>query len=246
VAATLGCYGCSASEYIIEVRARYPDDVPLTNLTITALPFDRDALRDSLAEASGIPRPDFQDLESELASYTRPDLSGLTEASLPWQAIHDSVRHLADSLNLAGPDSSPQYARAYARLRDLYPRLARSAVDRDAAIREQVGDDRELALRAAAAADSLRAWEATAFARFPELADSVLARVSHGIHGATTDHDGVAEFALAPGRWWLVATWVDAENPFREYHWNIGVAVRRFGSRSVPLFAGNGEMRWRY
>jgi len=218
----------------------------MVNLAITALPFDRDALRDSLAEASGIPEPEFPDLETELVSYRRPDLSGLTEYLLPWQAIHDSVRHLADSLNLVGPDSSPQYARAFTRLRDLYPRLARSAVDRDAAIREQVGEGRELALRAAAAADSLRAWEAMTFAHFPELADSILTSLGRGSHCATTDNDGFAEFTLAPGRWWLVATWVDPENPFKEYHWNVGVVVRRFGSRTVPLFAGNGVARWRY
>ena len=245
-ALALGLFGCSASEYHIEVRARYPNDVALADLTVTTLPFDRDALRDSLAGVSEAPRPQFPELEAELASYSLPDISGLTESFLPWQAIHDSVQHLADSLYIAGSDSSPQYASAYARLRDLYRRLARSTVDRDAAIQEQVGDDKELALRAAAAADSLRAWERITFEQFPELADSAVARQGRGMHRTTTDHDGVAEFTLAPGRWWIVATWVNPANPFREYHWNVGVVVRRFGSKSVPLFAGNGNGRWRY
>ena len=245
-AVVLGLYGCSPSEFHIEVRARHPGDIALPNLAITALPFNRDALRDSLAEASVLPRPQFPDLEAELASYRRPDISELTESFLPWQAIRDSVQHLADSLSIAGSDASPQYARAYARLRNQYQRLARSAVDRDAAIREQIGDDKQLGTRAAAAADSLRAWEATAFAPFPELADSEMARDGRGIHGTTTNNDGIAELTLGPGRWWIVATWVDPDNPFREYHWNVGVVVRRFGSRTVPLYAGNGVGRWRY
>ena len=238
--------GCVPDEYHIEVQARDPDDVTLPNLEITVLPFDRESIRDSIAEASGAPRPEFSELEAELAAYALPDLSGLTESFLPWQAIHDSVKHLAESLNVAGSDSSLQYASAYSRLRDLYQRLARSTVDRDAAIREQVGDDKDLALRAAAAADSLRAWEGTTFVNFPELADSVLAQEGRAMYSATTDQDGVAEFTLTPGRWWIVATWVDPENPFREYHWNVGVTVRLFGSKAIPLFAGNGTGRWRY
>ena len=246
MAITLGLTGCAQSEYDIEVRTNYPEDVPLAGLAITVLPFDRDSLRDSLAEASPSPRPQFAELEAELAVYLPPDLSGLTDSFLPWQAIHDSVQDLADSLNVAGADSSPQYAGAYDRLRDMYQRLARSTVDRDAAMQEHVGDDKELASRAAAAADSLRAWERTTFASFPELADSLLVREGRKMFTATTDDDGVAEFTLPPGRWWILATWVDPKNPFREYHWSVAVKVRLFSSKAVPLFAGNGNGRWRY
>jgi len=241
-----GFQGCSQAAFRVDVTARFPDDLALTQLEITALPFDRDALRDSLARASESPRPRFPDLEEALASYAKPDLSRLAEAFLPWQAIRDSVQHLADSLSIAGADTSAQYARAYARLRAQYQRLAQSSVDRDAAIREHVGDDRQLALRVAAAADALRAWEASAFSQYPVLADSAMARVGRNPHVATTDDEGNAEFMLAPGRWWIVATRVDPENPFREYHWSVGVVVRRFGGRLVPLHAGNGVGRWRY
>jgi len=185
-------------------------------------------------------------LEDELASYEKPDISQLTVALLPWQAIRDSVQHLADSLSKAGADSSPQYASAYDRLREQYQRLAQSSVDRDAAIRDQVGDDRQLAARAAAAADSLRAWEASALVQYPALADSAMARDGRSIHVSITNDEGIAEFRLAPGRWWIVATWVDPENPFREFHWNVGVVVRRFGGRLVPLHEGNGVGMWRY
>ncbi len=179
VAATvflLGLQGCSGpSELHIEVHAHYPDETALTDLVITALPFDRDALRDSLAEASGIPRPQFPELEAELVAYRKPNISGLEESLAPWQAIRDSVQHLADSLNTTGSNASPQYAAAYARLRNLYQRLARSSVDRDATLQEEVGDDRQLAVRASLAADSLRNWETITFAQFPTFADSVMA-----------------------------------------------------------------------
>jgi hypothetical protein len=245
-AIAFGLLGCFPSEYTVEVRVRYPDDSAVTNIEITALPFDRDVIRDSLSEASELPRPQFPDLENQLADYRRPDVSGLEESFAPWQAIHDSVQHLADSLSSGSPDSSTRYTRAYGRLRDQYQRLAHSTVQRDAALREQVGDDRDLAMRVAAAADSLRAWEGTALASFPRLADSTMARVGRTLHRATTNADGVAEFTLEPGRWWFVARWTDPENPFREYYWSVGVRVGWVGSRSVPLYDGNGIGVWRY
>ena len=196
--------------------------------------------------ASQVARPQFQDLERELAAYRYPDLSGLDESLAPWQAIYDSVRHLADSLNGGGPENSAEYTRAYGRLRDQYQRLAQSTVQRDAAMWELVGDDKELAMRVAAAADSLRAWEGTAWASFPELADSAIARDGRNLHSATTGEDGVVEFTLAPGFWWFVASWPDPENPFREYYWNVGVRIRLIGSKYVVLNDGNGIGRWRY
>lgn len=246
VSCTLSLAGCLPSEYDIEVRIQYPDGIALADVEITALPFDRDAIRDSLASASQVPRPQFRDLETELAAYEFPDLSDLDQTLSPWQAIHDSVRHLADSLNGAGPDSSEQYARVYGRLRDQYQRLAQSTVQRDAAMREIVGDDKDLAMRVTAAADSLRAWESAALASYPDLADSAIARSGRTIHSAKTDEGGLVDFTLAPGRWWFIARWPDPANPFREHYWNVGVRVRLIGSKSVILYEGNGTGRWRY
>ncbi len=242
----LGLSGCLPSDFDIEVRAYDPNDVPLSNLEIVALPFDHDALRDSLAQASGVDRPEFPDLEAELLSYERPDISGLVESLQPWQAIYDSVRHLADSLHIAGTDGSAAYAAAYDRLRQQYRRLAQSTAERDDAIRDQIGADNELALRVAGAADSLRDWEGTALALYPTLADSAIAKAGREPRRASTDSNGVASFTLEPGRWWFVAIWTDPENPFREYYWNVGLSVSLMNSRSIPLHRDNADVRWRY
>lgn len=246
VATTLGLLACSSSDFHIEVSVRYPDDTPLTGLEVTALPFDRDAIRDSLAAASEVPRPQFPELEVELAEYTPPDISGFDDSAVPWQVIHDSVQQLADSLMGVGTSRSPTYARAYARLREQYRRLAESTADRNASIRARFGEYTDLANRAALAADILRAWEGTAFAGFPELADSAMSTVGRGIHNAETDSDGNAFFSLEPGKWWIVASCVHPQNPFKKYYWNVPVVVGRLGTRMVPLFDGNGASRWRY
>ena len=241
-----GLGACLPSEYDVEVQLSYPDGQAFGGAVITAIPFDRDALRDSVSASSESPRPDFSELESELAAYERPDLSGLEGEFEPWQAIYDSVRLLADSLNSVEPSNSAGYSGAYARLRSQYQRLAQSTAQRDAAMREHVGDDKDLAMRAAAAADSLRAWEGFSLEAFPEVADSVLAQDGRGIHHATTGEDGTVEFTLAPGPWWFVTRTPDADNPFMEMYWNTGVTVRFFGSKTISLNSENARRRWRY
>lgn len=245
--ATLCALGaCFPSEFEIEVKLSYPNGHTITGAEITAIPFDRDALRDSIADLSDTPRPGFAELEREMVEYERPDLSGLAGTFEPWQAIYDSVRSLADSLNSIEPNRSTEYIGGYARLREQYQRLAQSTAQRDAELREHVGDDRDLARRAAAAADSLRAWEGHALGSLPEAIDTILVRDGRSVHRATTGVDGSAKFTLPPGRWWIVARTEDAGNPFVEVYWNVGVTVRLIGSKTITLNDGNGARRWRY
>jgi hypothetical protein len=236
---------CAGSEARLEVRVVLHDGGPLSGVEVTAIPFDPDRLLDSLARASDLPQPQFPELDAEMATYRRPDEGSLRDVGALWLALRDSVAHLADSLNAVSP-GSPGYAAAYERLRQQYQRLSQSAVERDRAFRERIGDDRGLASRAAAAADSLRRWERQAFADFPELADSALARASGQVHHAVTDASGIAEFTLTTGSWWVIARWSDPENPFRERYWNTALVLSALGPKVAPLHAENSTFRWRH
>lgn len=244
LAAALGAGGCSTSETRLEARA-FLGEEPIAGLEITALPFDSDRLFDSLAGAASTPKPAFPDLEAEWASYSRPDERELRELGTSWGATRDSVGRLADSLTKVTP-SSPGYAVAYGRLRQQYRRLAQRAAERDAALLERIGDDRQLALRATAAADTLRAWERDAYADFPALADSAMKRAGASWNRGVTNDAGVTHLVLAPGSWWLIARRPDPENPFAEYYWNVAVVVSGVGPSVVPLHSGNGTTRWRH
>ena len=235
---------CAGAEGRVSIHAATEDGQPLAGLEVTALPFDPDRLRDSLAWEAETPRPSFPDLETELHDYERPEEATLVEISQAWRSTWDSVRKLADSLTGVQP-SAPGYAGAYSRLREQYRRLAERAVERDRAFRERIGDHRELATRAAAAADSLRAWERAALQAFGELADSMLERSGATVHAVTTDESGSVEFHLPPGAWWLIARRSDPDNPFVERYWNVPLVVAIMGPLRVPLDARNGTTRWR-
>lgn len=243
--ATLALAGCSGGEARIEVHVSLHGGDPVAGVEVAAFPFDPDRLLDSLARASELPRPQFPELEAEMAAYRRPDEGSLRDVGVAWSVLWDSVTNLADSLNAVAP-GSPGYAAAYERLRQQYQRLTQSAVERDRAFQERIGDDRDLASRAAAAADSLRRWEHQAFASFPELADSALARAEAQVQYSVTNASGIAEFTLTTGSWWLIARWADPENPFRERYWNTALYLSVVGPAVVPLYADNSTLRWRH
>ncbi len=241
----VGIDACSCAATRVEVYASLTEGEPIVGLEILFLPFDPDRITDSLARAASEPRPTFPELQAQMAAYRRPDAEQLYEIGTSWRAARDSVRHLADSLNRLSP-TAPGYGAAYERLRLQYRRLARSQAERDATFRERMGDDRDLALRASEAADSLREWESKAYAGFPALADSAVARSGREPQQGVTDAEGRLALVLEPGPWWLIARMRDEENPFSEQYWNVAVVMSSLGPRRIPLSESNSLHRWRH
>lgn len=235
---------CSAERALV-IRAAAEGGVPLGGLEITILPVNPDALLDSLAAAAREPRPAFPQLEAAMATYRlrdRPAFGGLDPA---WRATRDSVSALADSLR-GKNRAAPAYRAAYDRLRSLNDRLAQRQAERDRAIRSVIREDRELAQRAARAADSLRRWEQVAFASYPErLADAVV-RSGRDPHHVSTDTAGTARAEVPPGRWWIHARMPHPQNPFQEQYWNVLVTTNRLVPTGVVLSGANAAMFWRH
>lgn len=229
----------------VAVEVSWEDDGPVADLAITALPFDPDALLDSLAAGADAPAPTFPALEAEMRDYHRPDPDPYEEINRPWLALRDTVRLLADSL-IERDRTDPGYTADYERFRALYARLAERAGERDRALRNVNGDHLALARRAAAAADSLRAWEYQAYAGYPDAAAAAVVHSGRSVVEGTTDRHGRLTLRVQPGRWWLVARAADPANPFLEYYWNVSVTATRVVPVRLPLSSGNAVKRWRH
>lgn len=234
-----------AAERPLAIRAAAEGGVPLGGLEITILPVNPDALLDSLAAAAREPRPAFPQLEAAMAAYRlrdRPAFGGLDAA---WRATRDSVSGLADSLR-GKNRAAPAYREAYDRLRSLNDRLAQRQAERDRAIRSVIREDRELAQRAAQAADSLRRWERVAFASYPERLADAVARSGRDPHHVSTDTAGTARAEVPPGRWWIHARMPHPQNPFQELYWNLPVTTNRLVPTGVVLSGANAAAFWRH
>lgn len=240
----IGLFGCGDAPVPVGVRASLGSG-PLTGVTVIALPYDPQRLLDSLAAAYGRPAPAFPVLQAQMRAYHSPArIAGDDQATARWRGIRDTVQALADSLRRVDR-RSPGYAAAYHRFRLLYRQLMRRSAERESARRDEIGPVRELAQRAARAADSLRAWERAAYAGFDSAAAGMAAAAGRAPTSARTDTTGWARFALRPGTWWLTLTVPDSANPFLEYRWVIPLYLGRFPV-NVPLSAASARSGWRH
>lgn len=234
---------CADRPTTVAVRVTL-DGAPVPGLEVVAWPFDPGRLLDSLAAAHPEPRPDFTALERELLAFLPSEPPPEDTAEIGWRATRDSVAALADSLN-AVDRRAPGYAEAYRRFRQLYMRLVQRSAAREAARRADLHPVRDIASRAARAADSLRAWEREAYAGFDSAVARLAAETGREPVVGTTASDGWLELDLAPGPWWLEARLPQPDNPFAEYTWRAGIVAAGFPFR-LPLSEATASLEWRH
>lgn len=239
------CVACGSEAPSVRFQAELPAEGPVVTLAIALLPFDPQAILDSLAEASATPEPVFETLMTELEAYAPPNEDVLVASAAPWQALRDSLTTIADSLNTVS-SGSPEYRRLFRRFRRMQPRLAVLAAERDSILDGLIGAHRALAKRAQIAAKALREWEETAFASYESLATAALEQSGREALTIRTDSSGTAHADLEPGPWWAVARSPDPSNPYFEYSWNVGFTVTGWLPVHVPLRDANARHRWRH
>lgn len=237
--------GCRPPDQTVTVHASLAETGALEGLDVIALPYDAQDILDSLAAAAETPRPVFGGLRDSLAAFRRRNPSEFAAISQDWAQVRARVQRLADSLTRVGRDA-PGYRAAYARLRELYAGLVRQEVGLEDALHDLTTDDRDLALRAARAADSLRRWERDAFAAYDSLAAVATSASGRSVVATTTDASGTAVLRLHRGRWWLVAHAPDPRNPFAEFAWNVPISVTRLVPLVLPMTNVNVTLRWRH
>ncbi len=221
------------------------DQRPGDGVEIMLLPYDPRPILDSLAAGAPRARPTFAGLELEIHAFAAPDSARLREAEGSWPAFRDSLQALSDSLERLGR-GSPEYGRLYAMFRQLYARQADELARRERAVAAAFGDMLELAARAQAAADTLRAWETEAFADYDRIAAVAAADAGREPLTATTDSGGHAVVRLEGGQWWAVTRQPVPDNPFLEHVWQVPFTASGWLPVTVPLLPGHADRRWRH
>ncbi len=217
----------------------------LRGVQVAAIPFDPDAILDSLAGTAIDPSPTFSALEEALFAFEPSDDTALATINEPWLALRDSVAALSESLQ-AMDRADPAYAVAYEQFRVLYAEFTRRTAQRDRELSALDGNAVKLARWAQAAADTLRTWERIVYAAYDSLASAALTASGREAHTFTTEANGEAHVTLEPGMWWLVVRRGDTENPFLEYYWNVPVQVNGLVPTVLPLTESHARLRWRH
>jgi hypothetical protein len=250
MALLLGAGACGPAEVVVSMEIEVPNpdgggtmQLALSDIEVQLLPFDRDAVFDSLTRAYPEPEPD---VPSELIAAREAVQAAQAEwdaSQRRWGLVRDTLQALSSALEQYNRGEA-QYLLLYREFQDFDSQLSglETQMNRSFAVFDslQRGTIR--------ASDSVRIiqdnWADGAFAdvgtifREKQRASGLTAAVD------TTDASGIARgnFRVPPGQYWVYARY---SMTYTELYWNVPVTVERGDPVQVTLTRQNAEERIR-
>jgi hypothetical protein len=246
LALALTATACQRNRVVVEAvltDAETQQTQTLSDLPVRLVPYDRDAIFDSLEAAHPEPEPA---IPAELLAQREQIIQAETEwrrSEDRWSEARDSLQSLSRELERMGQQglrATPQYQQMFRQFERLETD-ARQAQQRSQAAFAQYDQLQRTFLTQA---DSIRVvreqWADRAYADFDRVVTARLRQLGREEYADTTDAAGVATFRGIPqGRWWIYARYT---LPFDELYWNVPVEVTG-DSIGVVLNRQNAESR---
>lgn len=243
----LGLAACSQPEVVVEAQMPQPGaeaPVALADLPVALLPYDRDAIFDSLTAAYSEPEPQVPAEILQEQQRVQELQTAWRQAEERWGTVRDSLRTISERLQQMqnqGLRTTPQYNQLFQRFGSL------EAEEQQVKQRSEAAFARfdQLQRATLSRADSIRvvqeAWAERAFADFPTIVQQRLAAAGVEEEIAdTTNAQGVAVLRVPEGgRWWIYARYT---LPYEELYWNLPVEVTG-DSTAIQLTPENAQRR---
>jgi hypothetical protein len=246
--AALASFACTG-EVAVVGQLENPDGgepVPLADLEIRYLPYDRDAVFDSMTAAASSPEPQAPDSLVQLQQQIAEAQATWTNAEDRWNTARDSLRKLSDEterMQRAGQRNSAQYRLLFADFSDQEQRERVANREREAAFSRYTG----LQSRYSNAVQEFRAqresWGDEIFADFADIRLARLQALNREEVWDTTNANGVSQVSLQKGQWWVHARY---ELPYSELYWNEPIDVTGGDPIQVLLNRSTAEARPRF
>ena len=237
---------CSPAEVVVTVELEAMDPAtgetvirPASDLEVQILPYNRDAIFDSLATAFGSPEPP---IPAELVS-AREEISA---AQTRWRNLQDRWNTLRDSLQTINDQLSqyargePRYVALFNEFGDLEGEYNRVERDMNSAFEEFTGLQEASLAQTQEVRVMRENWAAEAFADVAQVMQNAILSSGLDIAADTTDASGVATFAVKPGEYFIHAR---VEEVFTELYWNVPVTVTKGEPFTISLTRSNAEVR---
>lgn len=242
--AGLSVAGCGQPQLVVEAALtdQSGERLALGELPIRILPYDRDAIFDSLEAAYPTPEPPIPAEVLAAQQQVQEAQTTWRVAEERWGVIRDSLRILTEQLEqmqTQGLRGSPQYNQGFTRWNSLEGQ------------ERQVNQQRQAAFAAfdqiqqatLAVADSLRIqrelWADEAFADFNTVVATKIRESGKEELADTTDAQGFVRMTVPRGQWWLFGRYT---LPYEELYWNVPVTVDS-DSAFIRLDRSNAESR---
>src|SRR5690606_9554063 len=212
----------------------------LADLPVRLLPYDRDAIFDSLQAAFSEPEPQIPAEITQAQAQVQQAQTEWPEAEERWNTVRDSLRTLADRTQEMTQQclrGTPQYAQAFQQCGRLEGEERAVKQRMDAAFARFD----EMPRQTLSQVDSIRgvreAWAERAYADYDQVVAAKLQQLKREELADTTNANGVTVFRAPAGRWWVYARYT---LPYEELYWNIPIEVTG-DSAHVVLSPANAQ-----
>jgi hypothetical protein len=213
---------------------------PLGTLPIMLLPYDRDAIFDSLSQAHPRPEPEIPDTIFELQNQISERYREWQAANARWGTLRDSLQVLSNRMERMNPQSG-EYFVMFRDFNDLEAEVGVLQTRSDQAFREFEQLQSRMADEARGIQIERELWADEAFAPVDSIIQARLEERGAQEYADTTDAQGVARFrGIPPGPWWIHGRY---ERPYDELYWNVPIQVDRGEEVQVRLTEQNAEVR---
>jgi hypothetical protein len=232
---------CSGNEVIVQAHNTDAQGqaVPLRGLPVRALPYDRDAIFDSLRRAYSEPEPqipsDLMALRDSIVQYREEWRTAETR----WGIMRDSLKKLSDQLQRLNR-ASGQYVVMFREFNALDPQVAALQRQSQQAFQRFTALQNRAASRQAEIRQQREQWADAAYADVDRVIEARLKELRLEERADTTDDNGIGSFrGLKKGDWWIHARY---DLPNDELVWNVPLQVTG-GRLQVQLTPQNAQVR---
>ncbi|MFO7261293.1 MAG: hypothetical protein DIU52_009050 [bacterium] len=233
--------GCGG-EIVVQAQLEGEDGAePLTlaSLPVRVLPYDRDALFDSLAAAYPVPEPTIPDSVMQLREQMLAAQAEWQRNEARWNEVRDSMRQLLDEMNKLSRTSG-QYRVLYREFERLEDEERATNRAREAAFQRMSSLQSQLAAQLEEFRLKKEAWEDEAFAPLDSIIPALIKSLGREEVADTTDATGTVRVKVPKGRWWVHARYM---LPNEELYWNVPVEVTGGDPLVVQLTRQNAQVR---
>jgi hypothetical protein len=250
IALLLAAGACGPAEVVVSMEIEVPNpdgggtmQLAVSDIEVQLLPYDRDAVFDSLTRAYSVPEPDVptelvQAREAVQAAQAEWDAS-----QRRWGLVRDTLQALSNALEQYSRGEA-QYLLLYREFQDFEGQLA----GLETQMNQSFARFDSLQQGTIRASDSVRiiqdSWADDAFADIGTVFRERQLASGRDIVVDTTDASGIARgnLRVRPGQYWVYARY---PMTYTELYWNVPVTVERGEPVQVTLTPANAEERIR-
>jgi hypothetical protein len=237
---------CGPGEVVVDIELEMLDPetgerAPRTieDVRVQLLPFDRDFIFDSLAEAADRPEPQFPRELVARRDSLRLFQEQWRDAEAEWLALREQLGQIAGEMEDYNP-AEARYRELFAQFDQVEGRYVSAERRKDDAFARFDRLQQEAFAEMEQARAQLESWEDEAYADYGNIVAERLRESRLEILADTTDSSGRAHFRPRPGEWWVYARY---QLPTVELYWNLPVQVERGEPVEVRLREENAQER---